>query len=227
MNALAKYVAAQLEPAVVIRADTRVRSLKPAEHGWQAWDESGQTYTSRAVLLTAPAPQALELLPREPLSAADRSALERITYAPCVAGLFHIEGTTTLPEPGAVQTPDQPISWIADNRRKGISPEATIITVHAGPDFSRELWEQPDAAALDALRAALKPFLGAQAVIAEAQLKRWRYALPTVLHAERYLLAENLPPLAFAGDAFQEPRVEGAALSGLAAGKALAARLVP
>ena len=50
----------------------------------------------------------------------------------------------------------------------------------------------------------------------EMQLKRWRYALPTTLYSERCLVATGLLTLVFAGDAFGGPRVEGAALSGLA-----------
>ena len=70
--------------------------------------------------------------------------------------------------------------------------------------------------------ARLEKFLADGAVIVEAELKRWRYSQPTVLHPERYLAADGLPPLYFAGDAFREARVEGAFLSGTAAGEALA-----
>ena len=106
------------------------------------------------------------------------------------------------------------------------SPDAIIVTVHAAPQYSRELWGVPENVALETLEAGLHPFLASGASIIEAQLKRWRYALPTVLHPERFLIATGLAPLAFAGDAFGEARVEGATLSGLAAGAALAARLV-
>ena len=34
------------------------------------------------------------------------------------------------------QRPDADFAWFADNRRPGISPDATVITVHAGGDWS-------------------------------------------------------------------------------------------
>jgi predicted NAD/FAD-dependent oxidoreductase len=113
--------------------------------------------------------------------------------------------------------------WIADNRRKGISPEAVVVTVQASAEFSNQLKDMPERSALQALKMAIDPYLVAPAVVKEGQLKAWRYAQPKVIYPGRYLLAANLPPLVFAGDAFSGPRVEGAALSGLAAGDVLAA----
>lgn len=72
-----------------------------------------------------------------------------------------------------------------------------------------------------AFERALRPWLAADAWILEEQVKRWRYAAPTVLHPERLLHVEAHAPLYIGGDAFKEPRVEGAALSGLAIGDAL------
>jgi renalase len=225
MNVLAKWLAQGLDT----RVDMRVVAVAPTATGWQARDAKGEVYTDGALLLTPPVPQALALLEAggTQLSSPDRAALERITYAPCVAGLFWVEGGVDLPEPGAVQQAGAPISWIADNQRKGISPEATLITVHAGAEYSRQLWEVPEGEALAALQKGLGAFLDPDARIHEAQLKRWRYAQPTTLHPERYLLATGLPILALAGDAFGWPRVEGAALSGLAAAEAVGARLFP
>ncbi len=53
-------------------------------------------------------------------------------------------------------------------------------------------------------------------------MKRWRYAQPTTGYDERCLATDGAA-LVFAGDAFGEAKVEGAARSGMAAARALAA----
>jgi predicted NAD/FAD-dependent oxidoreductase len=227
MNALAKYLAKQLEGKAAFHTDVKISSLSQLADGWQAQDKKGDLYSAKALLMTPPVPQSLTLLDdlREKLNSQDREALERIAYVPCVAGLFRVEGEVDLPEPGALQRPDAVLSWIADNQRKGISPQARIITVHTSGNTSQTLWDQPETEALEFIRQEFEPYLADGAKIVEAELKRWRYSQPTVLHSERYLVAQGFPPLAFAGDAFKEARVEGAFLSGLAAGEALADQL--
>ncbi len=217
MNALAKYLAQNLNVAV----NVKLMAISSTKTGWKATDEHGQIYTAKAIILTPPVPQSLMLLAegKTMLAPENRSELKRIHYAPCVAGMFVVNGQVDLPEPGAIQQPDAVVSWIADNRRKGISPDATVITMHAGPDFSEQLWALPDNEAIDHLQSALAPYLEDGAEIEDVQIKRWRYALPIALYHNRFLHAANLPPLIFAGDAFGGPRVEGAALSGLTAGE--------
>ena len=224
MNALAKYLADQLTSrGVTIHTNHRITQLTEAKSGWVAVDESGTNYTASAVLLTPPVPQSLALLDAGTvqLSSEDRAALEQVAYAPCLCALFWLEGSIALPEPGAIQRPGTDISWVADNQAKGISPEATLITVHAGPDYSRQHYDAPDEELLATLQASLQPFTAGRVKVHEAQLKRWRYALPTVLHPARYLQATGLPPLLFGGDGFGHARMEGAALSGLAMGAQL------
>jgi hypothetical protein len=216
MNALARRLAEGSD----VHVDARATAVSRDDKEWIVRTGDDAAWRARGVVLTPPVPQSLALVDmgHTTLHPRDREALERIRYAPCVTGLFVVEGGgVMLPEPGAIQRPRATISWIADNRRKGISPDALVVTVQAAPAFSRKLWQMPEEEALAAVRAGLAPHLGADAQIVEEQLKKWLYAEPEVLHPMRYLAATELPPLVFAGDAFAGPRVEGAVLSGDAA----------
>lgn len=223
MNALAKHLAVGLD----VRTNVLVESVRRDAGEWQIdTAESGQ-FRGRALLLTAPVPQSLGLVNAGgiELPLDDLATLQSVTYAPSLTGLFLVDGPVYIPSPGAIQRAAMPVRWVADNHRKGISPGATVLTVQASPEHSRAAWDKSDDAILEDLRVGFDLFMGSQAAVREAQLKRWRFALPEVIYPESCLLIEDDAPLAFAGDAFGGPRVEGAALSGLAAGEALAAQL--
>jgi len=224
MNALAQHLAAQVsQQGIIIHTAHQVSAVSQSGDGWQVSTTEGQIYAAQTLILTPPVPQSLALLDAGavPLAAADRASLASIAYAPCLCGLFWLEGDITLPAPGAIQRPGTDLAWIADNQQKGISPAATLITVHAGPTYSSIHDDTPDAELLATFQASLQPFMQGRVILHEAQLKRWRYALPTVTHPARYLRAQGVPALYLGGDAFGGPRVEGAALSGLAMGAAI------
>lgn len=221
MNQLARRLAGDLQKAgVELVTGTRVAALRQDGDGWLATAGEDREFHAGIAVLTAPVPQSLALIDAGGvrLAPSQRTALEAIRYAPCLCGLFWVDGTVHLPEPGALQRQVGIVRWMADNRRKGISPEATILTLHASPDWSKAHYDERDEAVLEALGAEMRPWLGTGAALESAEVKRWRYALPTALHSARYLQAEGLPPLFFGGDAFGGPRVEGAALSGMAIG---------
>jgi renalase len=147
-----------------------------------------------------------------------RGKLESISYAPCLALMALLDGPTGVPEPGGMQIKDEPLDWIGDNQRKGIS-EAPSITVHAGPEWSREHLEADEAEITASLLSFTEEWLGADLIpkVVKTSIARWRYSWVTQSYPEPYLLASEDPPLFFAGDAFGGAKVEGAALSGLAA----------
>jgi renalase len=168
-------------------------------------------------------PQSLKLLAAGLASPPERirGDLEQIRYAPCLAVLAQLPGVSLIPTPGGLWLPGEPIAWMADNQLKGVSSaEGAAVTIHAGPQFSQAHWATPEAEVTSALLAAATPWLGSMPV--RTQLHRWRYSLPLRVHPERCVVLREPAPLVFAGDAFGGPRVEGAALSGLAAGAALA-----
>jgi hypothetical protein len=223
MRALAIHLALDLN----VFLTTRLLSVAPNESGWLALDDKGQFTQAQALLLTPPIPHSFDLLDTGSvtLQPEQRAALLAIDYVPCLTGLFWVNGEIRLPPPGAVQRPNAAITWIADNCRKGISPGVNLITVQAGPEYSRQIWNLSDWEALLALESGLRIYKDYETPVLESHLERWRCAMPTSVYPARYMLATGLPLLVFAGDAFGGPRIEGAVLSGLAAGSALAARV--
>lgn len=227
MSGIAKHLAAGLD----VQTGVRVESVAARAGGWEVTTGAGVKWRAASLLLTPPVPQSLALVESGGFALDDavRAQLEQISYQPCIAVLASYAGVVRLPEPGAVQIEGgEPISWIADNNRKGVSPRASALTIHAGADFSRAHWEADDASITATLTRHAGKFLrGAEGRLVKGaevetwQVKRWRYSKPAVVHAGRFI-AVRTPPLVFAGDAFGEPRVEGAALSGLAAAREIA-----
>ena len=129
-----------------------------------------------------------------------------------------MDGPTGVPEPGGVQIKDEPLDWIGDNQRKGIS-QAPALTIHAGPGWSREHFDSEEARIVSSLLAFASERLGKDLLsgVVETSLTRWRYSWVTQPYPEPCFVAREDPPLLFAGDAFGPSKVEGAALSGLAA----------
>ena len=220
MNKLAKELAKGLDIVV----NRRITSIEVVDGLWSLVDEKVAVYNGRALLMTPPTPQSLELLDASTISLdeTDRIELEKIQFGPCLCGIHEIDGEIDLPEPGAVQNFANDVYWIADNSAKGIS-DTVIVTSHASTKFSRQYWDEPVDRVITEIEAAVQPFLKDGAKFVNTQLKKWRYSVPVVTHPKEYFMTKNHPNLAFAGDAFGgRGRVEGAFMSGIAAGKALA-----
>jgi predicted NAD/FAD-dependent oxidoreductase len=192
---------------------------------WQVTTENGNTYTAHSLIMTPPVEQSLALLANVHLPPATSQQLQQITYDPCFALLALLDRPSQIPAPGAVQLNREPIRWLADNQQKGISP-LPAVTIHAAAGFTQTHYDSDRTQVANMLIAAAQTWLG-EAQILEWQLQRWRYSQPATLHPDRCLVANTPLPLIFAGDAFGEPRVEGAALSGLAAGEAMVSALYP
>lgn len=217
MRALCETLADGLE----VRCTERVTQLEAVGGAWRVGTESGGAYEGQALVLTLPVPQALDLLegcgvslPNEALA-----VLRPIAYDPCFAVMARLKGPSAIPEPGGIRMPAVGILWMADNQAKGVSPAAPSVTIHAAPEYSRaHLEDDPDTVATDLLGAASE-YLGGE--VEEAFIHRWRYSQPVRCHGEEFLPVDAGAPLFFAGDGFGAPRVEGAALSGLAAAEGL------
>lgn len=157
-----------------------------------------------------------------------RDRLATVTYDPCFALLLVLDRPSLVPPPGAIQfaANSGPLAWIADNFQKGISPRPAL-TVHATGGFSRGHFDDPPEEVSRLLLDAVRPWIDGDpaAVVVEKTLHRWKFALPTRVLAEQFVVVSAMPPVVVGGDACAGPRVEGAAASGRAAGLWLAEAL--
>lgn len=219
MTSIPRYFARDLD----VRTSVRVAEIDVKEGFWEARTETGARFTGEALILTAPVPQSLALAGSGSfeLPANSRRQLEKISYDPCLALMARLDGPSNIPEPGGIQIKGEPLDWISDNFQKGIS-RAPGVTIHAGPEWSREHFEDDEDRITRSLLELAEGWLGSPVI--ETSLTRWRYSWVAISHPEPCLQATTSPPPIFCGDAFGNAKIEGAALSGLAAADKLLER---
>jgi renalase len=234
MTDLPKRLAAQLPPdRCVVRTAVKVAaigvdggrvriSLDPSP-------EAGEPTTLHAVaaIVTSPVPQSLDLFAAGALLSADggiapdvHRQLATVTYDPSFALMLVLNRASLVPPPGGIQFAGGPISWLADNQQKGIS-SVPALTVHASGAFSRQHFDDPPEQVAAALIELVRPWIDGDpaTAIAGQSLHRWKFATPTMIIPAPLVAVVASPPIVCCGDAFGGPKVEGAASSGLAAGR--------
>lgn len=214
MTAIAEHLAEGLHVLTGVEA-TELRR----DRNWEVVARS-YAHSADALVITAPAPSALTLVDnnRIVLPPEARDDLESIGYEPCIAVMALLNGPGAVPEPGGVQIGGDPLFWIADNRKKGIS-EVPALTIHAGSEFSREHAHTEDARVAHLLLEQAKDYVGAG--VRATAVYHWEHSMPTSPHQEPFVYVEGPPHLVFCGDAYAGPKVEGAVLSGIAAAEKL------
>ncbi len=209
MTGIAEHLARNLDLLTGIQAS----GLRRGERDWEVV-AGGSVHTADALVLTPPS--ALELVDGSdvPLPEEARQVLENIDYAPCIAVMALLDGLGEVPDPGGVQVGDDPLFWVADNRKKGISG-IPAVTIHAGPEFSREHANSDDSTVARLLLEEAKDYV--RTGVKATAVYHWEYSQPTNPHDEPFVYVKGPPPLVFCGDAYAGPKVEGAVMSGLAA----------
>lgn len=213
MTSVPKFVANCMD----IRLNDAVTSAHADNARWEVETADGEHIHGRSLVLTPPVPQSLAILEAGLVVLPDdvRQSLALIDYDPCFSVMAVLDGPSHLPEPGAIRLPNDAIVWIADNRAKGICPNGYGITIHGTPNFSRDYLDKDPAVVGSVLLGMAHEWIGAN--VLDSQVHLWRYAQPVRVYPRPCLFVAEPAPIIFAGDAFGGPRIEGAALSGLAA----------
>lgn len=221
INAFAKSLALGLD----IQSGERIVRLNPSKAGWTATAESGRSFEAPNVILTLPAPQALDLFRDSELDPLGASELRNISYHRNLTLMVELEGPSGIEAPGFLQPNKGILQTVVDNQQKGISREHTV-TAQAQPDFSLEWYDRDRATAASLMRAALSEIVASK--ITRAQIHGWKFAEAVTRHPAPFLDLGN--GLFAAGDGFEagdeeapptaRARIESALLSGIAvAGK--------
>jgi len=222
MTAMAKYLARNLD----VRIGATITNAMVVGDAWEITLSHGESIAAAAIIMTAPLPQAMEILDSEvPLDYGPiRPIVESVPYKNVFAVMAVLDRASAIPAPGAVRDLAPPLTWVADNHMKGISTSVHCVTIHADGDYSSRHFGEDHERVADELIEAARPWLG-DAAVTQRQVHRWRYAAPLQTVPQECALLPGAPPLVFAGDAFGGPRVEGACISGLAAAETLAQSL--
>jgi predicted NAD/FAD-dependent oxidoreductase len=207
MTDIAKHLAQGLD----VRCNTLAFSIaRGATSKWQLKIDDGSVLDADAIIVTCPLPQAYALLVTAGIELPE--SMLRTEYDRTICLLAVLNQSSAVANLGGLQNPDETFSFIADNAIKGIS-SAVALTMHANPQFSLEHWDTSTDDVQHLLLERATPWIG-DATVSTSQIKKWRLATPLTIWPERYWANDMI---VLAGDAFGGPKIEGAALSGLAA----------
>ncbi len=214
MRTIAKLLAENLS----VHTGVHIIKVEYQNEQWWVYDKTGLSFHADTLVLTAPVPQALDLLQTSQYSLPEheKNELEKIIYEPCFALLIMMEQSTEKLALGPIEFDHGSIRWIADNKQKGISPQRIAVTLHASPEFTRHHFDKDHKWVIDHMIDAAVSFIGKINVIDTVQLHRWRFSLVTKPFTKPFYSIATPGPLVMAGDGFNGARIESAFLSGKA-----------
>ena len=219
MSSLGSALAA--EHGIDVEREAKVVAIGSENGAWILSCDDGSKRHSHRLVVTCPPPQGAVLLAEAAPAAAD--LLQGIAMDPCLAVVAQFPRREIAWQ--GIQSDDPMISWIGHDtsKRPDLHRDRTMVVVHASPAFSREQYAAADQDIIEAMldRASVMSAMAwpkPDAVF----LQRWRYAMPTHALGDAPSVQFDAPAqLVLAGETFAGGKIEGAWLSGRAAGESL------
>ena len=106
MTTIAKYLAIPLD----VRLNSRVEAVEAVDGAWRVTTAGCVLHEAESLIVTAPMPQALELLDGNgtALPAQTRAELQNIQYDRCITVMALLDEPSRIPEPGGLRLPGDP-----------------------------------------------------------------------------------------------------------------------
>ncbi len=213
-------LAKRMAEGLTIHLNTRIGQIQQLARGWRLVDTNQQMVGEYAqLLITLPAPQAVELLQASQLEPSLQEiaihALSVAHYNPLISVMLGYRPTPKQRPYYALVNADKahPISWLAWEHEKDATrvPEGCgLLIAQMAPQYSRDHWKQPDAQSVINDVAHQVATLIAEPLTTPifTDIQHWLYALPTTRADAATLNKQALSHgLAFCGDAFVGGRV--------------------
>lgn len=198
MTALPKKMAQNLP----IIKDEKIVHIEFTDKIWNCRSEKGNHYQAKTLVLTAPLPQALELLTNSKIDF--NEDLKTISYTKGLLGIFtaneNVLIKTSLPEN---------VHSVLSMKSRQLNPSAWVL--RTTEEFSETNFERSDEENLSQIVTMFSESFEEGPVISHSELKKWRYVLPKTVLPSPYLKVQD--ELYLIGDGFLYPDVRGALLS--------------
>lgn len=220
MNQVAKTLAEGLD----VKRGIRIENVRYIDGIWEVSSES-ELARSRSLLLTCPAPQALDLIENEAIGLNSRflDAITKICYDKGIALMAMLDEPFAVSESGFFQYDNpEPIATVADTVKKRGSKSPGIV-IQSGPEFAERHFDSDPERIIEALLDAYPPSRGLR--IVSTSLQKWRFAKRRDHGISDSFSSDSHRMLWHAGDGYVSPKIEGAYLSGVRAAKNIATEL--
>ena len=202
---------ADATPGLDVRTQTRVGRVEQRAAGWRVEGDDGADLGAfDAVLLTAPAPQAVVLVRESAMGDALRerllAGLGEATYRSQFTVVWAFpEGLAARPAPYALvdTSGEHAAAWIAvESDKPGRAPAgATLLLAQMSAAWTAAHYDAPKPDVVAAATEAVGGVVGALPPAAWTDTQRWRYALPDAQADAAALRAAEAAGVFVAGDA--------------------------
>ena len=216
-----RQIALDLAEGLDIENNVKVKKIEYKNGEWIVNDENNKSLKAKALILTMPVPQSLELIRNSKLKISEEiiSNLQKIEYARSIVGILALDSNSNIKNEGGLKFHDGPISFITDNNLKGINKNLTALTVEMSNDFSIKNWDKSDEEITKLIIETSREYLNSK--VLKFQIHKWKYSTPLKSYPQKFEVVDSPGTLYFAGDAFLGSTVEFAYLSGLYSAKSL------
>jgi len=220
MNQIAKVLADGLD----VKRATRVEGVRFESDLWRISFGSESTQ-ARSLLITCPAPQALDLFERgsDSIDSDFQRTLASIKYDKGIALMALLDEPFAVSETGFWQPEDlEPIATVADTlKKRGLASPGIVI--QSSPEFAESNFDSDPEKIVQAL---LDAYPRSQEFkVVSTSLQKWRFAERRD-HGILESCSSDLGRRVWhAGDGYVSPKIEGAYLSGLRVAEEIATEL--